>query len=55
MTLREAIAQAMMNLNTVTITGQSNIERMANAFKYLDAVDSKLADLEKEGAESGGV
>ena len=54
MTIREANAQAMMLLNTVTIVGQANIEKVANVFKLLEAIDRKLADLEKEGTENGG-
>lgn len=55
MTIREANAQAMAILNTVTIVGQSNIAKVANVFQILEAIDAKLADLEKEGVENGGV
>lgn len=56
MTLREAVTQAAAILGTVTVCGQANIQKMANAFGLLDAVDSKLAELEQQeqGGENNG-
>lgn len=52
MTLREAVSQATAILGTVTVSGQSNIQKLSNVFGLLDAVDSKLAELEQQ--EKGG-
>lgn len=52
MTLREAVSQATAILGTVTVSGQANIQKLSNVFGLLDAVDSKLAELEQQ--EKGG-
>ena len=48
MTLREAVTQAAAILGTMTVSGQSNVQKLANVFGLLDAVDSKLAEVERQ-------
>jgi hypothetical protein len=48
MTIREAVTQAATILGTVTVSGQSNINKLSTVFNLLDAVDNKLAELERQ-------
>ena len=48
MTIREAVTQAATILGTVTVSGQSNINKLSTVFNLLYAVDNKLAELERQ-------
>lgn len=54
MTLREAVTQATAILGTVTVSGQPNIQKLSNVFGLLDAVESKLAELESQEVKEDG-
>lgn len=54
MTIREAVTQAATILGTVTVSGQANINKLSTVFNLLDAVDNKLAELERQDEKDNG-
>lgn len=54
MTIREAVTHAGMILGTVTVSGQENIQKLSNVFNLLEAVETKLAELERRDEKDNG-